>query len=113
MVVAAGGNAGELDSAELYDPATGAWSLTGSLNDARADAVETLLPNGMALVAGGTSLDPDTCELYDSATGTWSLTGSLNTPRKDHTATLLPSGMVLVTGRNCPRWHSYRERGTL
>jgi hypothetical protein len=98
MVLVAGGNPGELDSAELYDPATGTWSLTGSLNDGRADHVETLLPNGMVLVADGTTFPLASAELYDPATGTWSLTGSLNAPRKDHAATLLPNGMVLVTG---------------
>jgi galactose oxidase-like protein len=97
-VVVAGGNPDELDSAELYDPATGTWSATDSLNDGRADHVGTLLPNGMVLVAGGTSLDIDSAELYDPAARTWSLTGSLNTPRKDHAATLLANGMVLVTG---------------
>ena len=94
----AGGNPDELDSAELYDPATGTWSATDNLNDERADHVETLLPNGMVPVAGGTNLEIDTAELYDPATGTWSLTGSLNTMRKDHAATLLLNGMVLVTG---------------
>ena len=98
MVLVAGGNPNELDSAELYDPATGTWSVTGALNDRRADDVDTLLPNGLALVVGGTSLDPDTCELYDPATGTWSFTGSLNTMRKDHALTVLPNGMILVTG---------------
>jgi hypothetical protein len=96
--VVAGGNPDELDSAELYNPATGSWSVTGALNNRRADDVETLLPNGMVLVAGGTSLEPDTCELYDPATGTWSFTGSLNTMRKDHALTVLPNGMILVTG---------------
>ncbi len=97
MVLVAGGNPDELDSAELYDPAAGTWSVTDSLNIERADHVETLLLNGMVLVAGGSNLDNDSAELYDPATGTWSLTGSLNTMRKDHAATLLLNGMVLVT----------------
>jgi hypothetical protein len=98
MVLVAGGNPDELDSAELYDPATGTWSVTGNLNNGRADHVETLLDDGMVLVAGGTDFELASTELYDPATATWSVTGDLNMARKDHAATLLLDGMVLVTG---------------
>ena len=98
MVLVAGGNPDDLASAELYDPATGAWSATGSLNTGRGDHTATLLPNGMVLAAGGGADDLASAELYDPATGVWSATGSLNTGRGDHSATLLPNGTVLAAG---------------
>lgn len=94
-----------LSSAELYNPATGKFTPTGSMHAQRCDYFSpgftaTLLPNGKLLIAGGTSpngLVPTT-ELFDPSTGTFSLTGNLNTPRFAHTATLLPNGQVLIAG---------------
>jgi N-acetylneuraminic acid mutarotase len=107
QVLAAGGTQSHpsgnetLTSAELYNPATGAWTVTGSMNVARA-VPATLLPNGQVLVAGGvdnnSGLVLSSAELYDPANGTWTLTGSMNVARYGQTATLLPNGEVLVAG---------------
>jgi uncharacterized delta-60 repeat protein len=92
-----------LSSAELYDPATGTWSTTGSLIFVRANATATLLPSGKVLVAGGEDAYNSgtfvaSAELYDPGSGKWSQTGSLSAARYEHTATLLPDGKVLVAG---------------
>jgi N-acetylneuraminic acid mutarotase len=104
VLVAGGTNFdnGILASAELYDPATGNWTPTGSLNVARWEHTATLLCNGKVLVAGGVNRESSvpSVEIYDPATGNWTVTGSLNNARALHSATLLSGGFVLVAGGN-------------
>jgi N-acetylneuraminic acid mutarotase len=107
-VLIAGGNNntdGYLASAELYNPATGKWTVTGSMTVARDGHEAVLLQNGQVLVAGG--YNPTACcgapplasaELYNPSTGTWTATGSMSTGRIDFTLTLLSNGEVLAAG---------------
>ena len=70
-----------LDAAELYNPSTGRWASTGSMNQPRCHHTATLLSTGNVLVATGfTSYESDTtsAELYNPTTGEWQTTGSLH-----------------------------------
>ena len=84
-----------LASADLYDPAAGTFTATGSMTVARYGHTATLLPSGKVLIAGGDA-SGTSAELYDPTAGTFTATGTVTTGAQ--TATLLLSGKVLVTG---------------
>jgi len=103
-VLVAGGNSGGsfatiFASAEIFNPATGLWSDTGSMTHIRSGHTATLLNDGRVLVAGGSDgLPLASAEIYDPARSTWAATGSMAVARAGHTATLLSDGRVLVAG---------------
>jgi hypothetical protein len=102
-VLTAGGDGGPLTpsgGSEIYDPSTGEFTPTGSLNIPRSAFSMTLLPSGKVLVAGGFAGGQYLAsgEVYDPATGRWRLTPRLDTLRAYHAAVLLPNGRVLVAG---------------
>jgi hypothetical protein len=97
----AGGDSPALDTAELYNPATGMFVSTGTMTSGHDMHTATLLQDGRVLIAGGVNQASQvaaTAELYDPGTGKFSGTGSLAHALEWHSATLLPNGQVLIAG---------------
>jgi hypothetical protein len=99
-VLLAGGDISGLfeatETAEIYDPATGKFSPTGSMTIARAGHSASLLPDGRVLIAGGSG--GNTAEIYDPASGSFSQTGAMLEASYYQTATTLKDGRVLLAG---------------
>ena len=92
-----------LSSAELYDPATGQWTYTGSTLVPREGAYAIRLADGRVLLAGGdnggttcTNTAPADTEIYDPATGQWSFAGNLPHGWLNGAMVLLPDHRVLL-----------------
>jgi WD40 repeat protein len=108
LVVGGSGASGIADkapsTAEVYDPATGEFVLTGSPKGARHSGhTATLLGDGRVLVAGGNASDTqelplETAEVYDPSSGEFTATGAMAVARDGLSATALGSGRVLVVG---------------
>src|SRR6266568_1169685 len=72
------------NSTEIYDPATGAWTLTGTLTQSRTSGLAVALADGRVLFAGGGSrcgVVSANADIYNPATGVWTATGAMNVAR--------------------------------
>lgn len=91
-------------SCEIYDPATGRWTLTDSMHWPRTSFMDVvLLPNHKVLVAGGygaSNYESNySWELYDIASGTWDTYGTWAEPIHAHRLMFIPQyNQVLQIG---------------
>src|SRR5215831_13010009 len=98
-----------LTVAELYDPNTGVFALTGAMNTPLIVSSATLLDDGRVLIVGrkaGVNCSPNISELYEPVTGTFSKSGGTVTGQVGGWAILLHDGRVLVAGGaiDCNAW---------
>ena len=93
-----------LSAAELFDPATGTFSATGSMIQNRSSAEAELLADGGVLIVGGSGNQGDLLgsqgDLYDPATGTFTATSPapLNAPWYGVATARLGDGRVIIVG---------------
>lgn len=110
-VLVVGGSSGHYPSqnvyrsAEIYDPGTDKFTLTGQMSVRRHKHAAILLRSGRVLIVGGSNNrdwhgEYRSAEIYDPASGRFSGTGAMSTPRFKLPAAvaLLQNGNVLVAG---------------
>ncbi len=110
-VLVAGGEASRpagpaLATAEVFDPATGRWSPTGSMSIARGGPTAMTLADGRVLVMSDDGDTPST-EIYDPGSGAFTPAGSTAGERYQYATAMLADGRVLIAGG----WRSSVEPG--
>ena len=84
-------------SAELYDPASGTWNVTGSMVMARGHYFTTTLSDGTIFIPGTAVLPGgNNADIYDPSTGTFRLSANFTAVQTGAHEGILPDGTVLL-----------------
>ncbi len=101
-----------ISSAEVYDPATGQWTLTAPMPQADGAGSATLLSDGRVLVAGGGEgffAGSKMAALYDPSSGTWTVAGQTTSSRASPLLFGLTGDRALTLGSQ--PWAGYGSLG--
>ncbi|HEV8139182.1 MAG TPA: Calx-beta domain-containing protein, partial [Pyrinomonadaceae bacterium] len=101
ILIAGGENQnGLVTEAEIFDPATRTFSVSGNLNIARADHSATPLSDGRVLIAGGRGAVGilNSTEIFDPVSGAFINGPTMNSARAGHTATTFADGRIVFAG---------------
>jgi len=95
VLVAGGRNIMKLNSAEIYDPATGKFSPANDMPMAFSPDSSTVLGDGTIVFT-----DPYARQLlqYQPASGTWNIAGAKRNAARETSASRLPDGGLLLAG---------------
>ncbi len=102
VLIAGGGDSSTAtNTAEVFSPATGKFSVVGAMSTARAMPSSILLANGKVLIAGGQTGDGtplDSAELFDPATSAFTAAATMSKPHAGAPAAPLENGSALIAG---------------
>lgn len=89
---------------ELFDPAAGTFSLTGSMKGYNNIYTATLLTDGKVLFVGNDTYNgvPPSAEIFDPSNEAFTAVEPPSAGHESGAATLLPDGTVLITGGRVP-----------
>lgn len=88
-------------NSQVFDPASGMFSMAISLSTRRFRASAALLPDGRVLLAGGqdnSNAILASADIWNPTTDTWSATAPMATARTSASATRLADGRILIAG---------------
>ena len=89
------------ETAELLNPETLEWTMTGVMAEGRRSPAMVELEDGRVLVAGGllpTKFTTQTTEIWDPTEGVWTTVAPMHRTRDGMGAVRLPDGRVMVVG---------------
>ena len=88
-----------LDSATVFEPATGKWADLAKMSERREVGSGHVLEDGRVLIIGGSPLrEEKTTEIYDLTADTWTLGPRMGKRRMRHASVELEDGRLFIFG---------------